>query len=277
MLSNANIKVFLKKVPMNCLVVDEASQIEIGNYITTFTEFGATLRKVCFIGDDKQLPPYGQEDIEDLQSIFEVTHLNKSEKLIFLDTQYRMPPQIGRFISKAVYEDKLNSNPLHPIQDDVLACRFIDAGGKERKSGDSYENQAECDIIVKLAIKLQEHEKSYRIITPYSGQRQLIEDKMKETPDLHWGDKCFSVDSFQGNEDDYIVISVVRSLSIGFLKNLRRTNVMLTRCKKGMFIISSQKFLAGPGAESLVGEMAVAAGPSSWLDVAEIEAEAFLI
>ena len=55
MLSNVMIKlVFLKKVPINCLVVDEASQIEIGNYITTFTEFGATLRKVCFIGDDKQ-------------------------------------------------------------------------------------------------------------------------------------------------------------------------------------------------------------------------------
>ena len=50
-----------------------------------------------------------------------------------------MPPQIGRFISKAVYGDNLNSDPLHPIQDDVLACRFIDAGGKERKSGDSYE------------------------------------------------------------------------------------------------------------------------------------------
>ena len=154
------------------------------------------------------------------------------------------------------------------------------------------QNLAECDIIVRLAIKLQEHNKSYRIITPYSGQRQLIEDKMKETPDLYWGDKCFSVDSFQGflyilvyfviliyftgNEDDYIIISVVRSLGIGFLKNLRRTNVMLTRCKRGMFIISSQQFLAGPGASSLVGEMAVAAGPNSWLGVAEMEADTFL-
>jgi hypothetical protein len=121
MLSNANIKVFLKKVPMNCLVVDEASQIEIGNYITTFTEFGATLRKVCFIGDDKQweyascpchsltdtvqktVPPYGQEDIEDLQSIFEVTHLNKSEKLIFLDTQCQWWKSPYSFFSQSVY------------------------------------------------------------------------------------------------------------------------------------------------------------------------------
>lgn len=49
-----------------------------------------------------------------------------------------MPPQIGQFISAAVYEDKLKSNPLHPIKDDVIACRFIDAKGKESKSGDSY-------------------------------------------------------------------------------------------------------------------------------------------
>ncbi|KIL67535.1 hypothetical protein M378DRAFT_261164 [Amanita muscaria Koide BX008] len=116
---------------------------------------------------------------------------------------------------------------------------------------------------------------------------------MKETPDLYWGDKCFSVDSFQGlsldslldllrlitikgNEDDYIIISVVRSLEMGFLKNLRRTNVMLTRCKRGMFVISSQKFLAGPGANSLVGEMAKEIGLKGWLGVEEIEAGEFL-
>ncbi len=50
----------------------------------------------------------------------------------------RMPPQIGQFISAAVYEDKLKSNPKHEIKDDVIACRFIDAKGKESKSGDSY-------------------------------------------------------------------------------------------------------------------------------------------
>ena len=80
----------------------------------------------------------------------------------------------------------------------------------------------------------------------------------------------------KGNEDDYIIISIVRSLQIGFLKNLRRTNVMLTRCKKGMFIISSQRFLGGPGASSLVGQMAESAEATAWLDVAEIEAGKFL-
>lgn len=43
-----------------------------------------------------------------------------------------MPPQIGRVISKHVYDGKLSSNPLHPVKDEVVACYFLDAiGGKE--------------------------------------------------------------------------------------------------------------------------------------------------
>lgn len=75
---------------------------------------------------------------------------------------------------------------------------------------------------------------------------------------------------FLGNEDDYIIISVVRSRSIGFLDNFRRTNVMLTRCKKGMFIFSSQKFLTGPGAETLVGTLLEKMG-NSWISDGDLE------
>ena len=53
MLSNANIHKFTKHIPMKTLVVDEASQIEVGNYIPAFISF-PSLRKVCWIGDDKQ-------------------------------------------------------------------------------------------------------------------------------------------------------------------------------------------------------------------------------
>ena len=42
-----------------------------------------------------------------------------------------MPPQIGNIISKAVYDDKLKSNPLHPVTDQTTACYFIDVSGKE--------------------------------------------------------------------------------------------------------------------------------------------------
>jgi hypothetical protein len=58
-----------------------------------------------------------------------------------------------------------------------------------------------------------------------------------------------------GNEEDYIVISLVRSSALGFLADKRRTNVMLTRCKKGMFICTSQRFMQRAGQDSLVGNL----------------------
>ena len=75
-----------------------------------------------------------------------------------------------------------------------------------------------------------------------------------------------------GNEEDYIIVSLVRSNALGFLNSLRRTNVMLTRCKLGMYVVSSLNFLvstrskkAGLGASSLAGQMAVALLEDAWL------------
>lgn len=77
---------------------------------------------------------------------------------------------------------------------------------------------------------------------------------------------------YLGNEADNIIISLVRSKDLGFLKDLRRTNVMLSRCKKAMFICSSWDFLMdGKGAQSLVGKMAAAYGDEAWLSMNDIE------
>jgi len=272
MLSNNSLKrcgVF-RVIPIITLVVDEASQIEIGDYVPVFNKFKTTIRKVCFIGDDKQLPPHGQEDIADLQSIFELGNLRQSA--LFLDTQYRMPPQIGEFISGAIYDGKLQSFLDHPIKDSTLACRFFDiAGGREHCYDNSYMNDLELKAVLRIARQFQTDGKSYRIITPYDGQRTVIENGLKEE-NLFWEDKCFNVDSFQGNEDDYIVISLVRSQALGFLKNLRRTNVMLTRCKRGMFICSSRVFLEGSASKSLVGKLLKHVGEQGWLELSDLEA-----
>lgn len=88
-------------VPIVNVIIDEASQIEVGQYVPLFKTFGNSLRKICFVGDDKQckslqyhrtsetqcfiVPPHGQDDLRNLQSIFELEHLRES--LSFLDTQ----------------------------------------------------------------------------------------------------------------------------------------------------------------------------------------------
>jgi regulator of nonsense transcripts 1 len=199
----------------------------------------------------------------------------------------RMPPQIGDFISQAVYDGQLESNPQHLVTNERMACHFINIPSQEQLHGTSWkvshlieslavdqchaQNLGECQTIFHIATMLQAKNKRFRIITPYDAQRSMIEEYLKQN-DLEWEDKCFNVDSFQGsfsqhifvtiiymfmtgNEEDYIVISLVRSTALGFLADLRRTNVMLTRCKKGMIICTSQKFMKRAGCESLVGSL----------------------
>jgi len=79
-----------------------------------------------------------------------------------------------------------------------------------------------------------------------------------------------NVDSFQGNEEDYIVISLVRSRALGFLADKRRTNVMLTRCKKGMIICTSQRFMQRAGSDSLVGNL-LGYYEDHWVEKDELE------
>lgn len=59
-------------------------------------------------------------------------------------------------------------------------------------------------------------------------------------------------------------MSLVRTRALGFLDDLRRTNVMLTRCKRGMFIVTQWDFIWTKAANTLVGRMAAAWGDVVW-------------
>ncbi|KAI5983330.1 AAA domain-containing protein, partial [Pisolithus albus] len=175
----------------------------------------------------------------------------------------RLPRVIGDFISQKVYDGKLKTchanSASHP-------CRFVDVErGRERQSGKSWINLAEARVVVRIASAYQAEGLDFRIITPYDAQRSLIENELQAS-NLRHEDKVFNVDSFQGNEAEHIVISLVRSHRTGFLVNERRANVMLTRCKKSMVICSSRAFIHGPAASTLVGQLARTLGPHAWVD-----------
>jgi superfamily I DNA and/or RNA helicase len=151
-----------------------------------------------------------------------------------------MPPQLGDFVSKLVYDDKLLSNPRHPAKKSINACHFIDVvGGKETFSGKSYmvcsflpeflfvshyfhdlsQNPLEIQAVVTIARQLENDGKRYRIITPYDAQRNKLEESMK-TENLQWEDKCFNVDSFQGLLYIFSLFTHSRSTH---LKEMKRT------------------------------------------------------
>ncbi|KAI6094840.1 P-loop containing nucleoside triphosphate hydrolase protein [Pisolithus croceorrhizus] len=263
MLSNDHIAPFIHVNPVDILIFDEGSQIEVVHYLPVLHRFMHTLSKIVFIGDHKQLPPYGQEDISTLQSIFEVKHLHK--EALFLDTQYRMPSAVGDFISWKVYGGELKTSHKNSVS---LPCRFVDVRrGQEEQSGKSWVNDAKARVVVQIARAYQALKGGdFRIVTPYDAQRALIELKLKAA-NLDHDDKVFNVDSFQGLLPHFAkhIISVVRSDKLGFLANQRRTNAMLSRCKKNMVICTSQAFVQGPAASTLIGQLAAALGPEAWV------------
>ncbi|KAI6140644.1 AAA domain-containing protein [Pisolithus tinctorius] len=186
-----------------------------------------------------------------------------------------MPPQIGEFISKAVYEGLLRSNEAHPLpHTDVPTCHFVNVPGEQLPHGTGWKNLQECQAILKLAQIFQNQGKRFKIITPYKDQKTLIENELKSA-DVQWEDKCFTVDSFQGNEEDYIIISLVRSSELGFLESLQRNNVMLTRCKRGMVIFTSKKFMERYGKGCLVGQL-LEYYDEAWIEIQEMENTTFI-
>ncbi|KAJ7767924.1 P-loop containing nucleoside triphosphate hydrolase protein, partial [Mycena maculata] len=178
-------------VPLERLVVDEASQINAFEFMHVFFKFRKSLEKICFFGDPKQLPPYGQDQAPTLRSIFEFKHLQHLTE--FLDIQYRMPVPIGEFISGCVYDGKLRSQ--HDINS-MDCVTFIDViKGAEKSSALSWKNTEEIQTICHLVRRYARTGEDFCVITPYDAQRAAIEQQLKAENLPH--DTVYNVDSFQ--------------------------------------------------------------------------------
>ncbi|KAK0434049.1 uncharacterized protein EV420DRAFT_1282801 [Desarmillaria tabescens] len=164
-------------VPVESIIFNVAIQIEIGSDLPVIRRYSSSLQKMVFIGDDKQLLPYGHSDISELESVFEKQHLWR--KIHFLDTSVnRMPMPIGDFISEHVYNKKHKT--IRNISSKTC-CRFVNIPkGREHQS--RIVSIPSSHAVVKVAKILQERNKSFRVITPYDTQRSTIEKSLKEYP-----------------------------------------------------------------------------------------------
>ena len=122
--------------------------------------------------------------------------------------------------------------------------------GKEQQRGASFVNTDECRVVSKVLKKLlnvDEKKKEHRIgiedigvITLYRGQVLELKDFLQTKV------KISSVDGFQGQEKEVIVVSTVRSNdrgNIGFSSDRNRVNVLLTRAKRGLIVVGNQRTL----------------------------------
>ncbi|KAI0365893.1 hypothetical protein BV20DRAFT_1003272 [Pilatotrama ljubarskyi] len=114
------------------------------------------------------------------------------------------------------------------------------------------------------------------VITPYDAQRALLTRQL-EAAGLP-SDIVYNVDSFQGHEAPYVIVSAVRTTRPGFLSFQNRMNVMLSRCKAGMVLVTQRAFIDGGGKNTLLGKLvrewesapSGAAGEPVWADAMEV-------
>jgi ATP-dependent RNA/DNA helicase IGHMBP2 len=246
--------------------IDEAAQaLEPASWIPILRS-----SRVIFAGDHQQLPPTiksNEAAKSGLSStLFEKGIARQPQATTMLEVQYRMHQAIMKFSSSYFYKDELvaddsvKSELLRPNQ---LPIEFIDTAGcgyseQQDKETLSRYNEEEAQLLISRVESLIEEigldewidkNISLGIITPYRAQvdylHKLAESSATIEP-LHRLVTINTVDAFQGQERDVIAISFVRSndkSEVGFLGDIRRTNVAMTRARKKLFMIGDSATL----------------------------------
>ncbi|ABO36125.1 putative DNA helicase [Methanococcus maripaludis C5] len=213
-------------------------------------------RKLIIAGDHKQLPPTVLSDeLELKKTLFERMINENPDFSKILQVQYRMNEKIMAFSNEMFYENKLiahesvKSHNLLEIVENISnedkyiinekSLQFINVDGEEKQdSFKSSYNVEEAEKVLEIVSKLQKYEIPVSVITPYDAQVKYI-SKMLNTDKID----VKSVDGFQGRENEVIVISFVRTDKMGFLKDLRRLNVAVTRARRKLIVVGSKNLL----------------------------------
>ena len=242
-------KKIINELIFDVVIIDEATQAVEPE---TLIPLAHDVKKFILVGDQNQLGPNLDDDPNLLnknynRSLFERLLLNyKNTKLFsFLDHQYRMHPKINEFSNIYFYEGKIKNGISEEDRIGIFnPISLIDVKGFEKKKETSFENEAESNMVLKIYRILKNNridDSQIGIISPYSAQTKLIREKifgLEKFPKL----KIASVDSFQGNERDYIIVSLTRAENkklSNFFKDKRRANVSLTRARFGLILIAN--------------------------------------
>ena len=256
------------------LFIDEAAQaLEAACWIPI-----RKVSRVILAGDHCQLPPT-VKSYEALKAglgktLMERIAENKPEVVKLLKMQYRMNEEIMRFSSDWFYNNQVESAPdvkFRSILDLDVPMSWIDTSQfdfpedsgisfKEEFVGESFGriNKAEAELTL-LALqqyfekigkeRILEERIDVGVISPYRAQVQYLRQQLKKHEFFKPYQSLISintVDGFQGQERDVIMISLVRANDegqIGFLRDLRRMNVAITRARMKLIILGDASTL----------------------------------
>jgi ATP-dependent RNA/DNA helicase IGHMBP2 len=254
----------VRNTKFNTVVIDEAGQaLEPACWIPILKA-----QKVVLAGDHFQLSPT-IKSAEAAKGGLSTTLLEKCvtlhpECVTLLQQQYRMNEAIMGYSSHVFYSDQLKADESvahHLLFTGDTPLNFIDTAGcgfEEKLEGTSSTNPDEAAFLFKhlegLVSELNTHYSTatfptIAVISPYKEQIRLLKEQLVNHPALSvHGDKIAvnTIDSFQGQERDVVYISMTRSNNegeIGFLADIRRMNVAMTRARNKLVVIGDSATL----------------------------------
>ena len=249
----------IRHLQFETVVIDEAGQaLEPACWIPILKA-----RKLVMAGDHCQLPPTIKST--EAAKVFSTTLMEKCvrlypETVVRLEEQYRMHEQIMGFPSREFYNNQLRASTAvaaHLVFSGDSPLLFIDTAGcgfEESQEGSSISNKEEADFMWKLMLRYLDEARSHTnllptiaLISPYRHQVELLREKAAMLDPL-WMPyiSINTIDSFQGQERDVVFISMTRSnadSTIGFLSDVRRMNVAMTRARKKLVVVGDSATL----------------------------------
>jgi DNA polymerase III delta prime subunit len=279
----------LSGVDFDLAVIDEAGQIGITDVLVPLTR----ARRGVLVGDHQQLPPFLDDEVDawgaGLGNPQICTMLSKSaleiltgalpqSNQVSLIRQRRMPEVLADFISRRFYESRLQTEHGRPHRDPLMHTpmtlidtselppqrRFEQPGRvRERWAKKGSANEAEAEMLARLAAFYNDQPGDWCVIVPYRAQLQLVKKKLRRLipdPETIENDTG-TVDAFQGGERDVVLYGFTRSNKagrVGFLRELRRVNVAFTRARSQLIITGDLSTLtrsADPGFRDLMEDL----------------------
>jgi len=250
----------LDGIKFHGILIDEVAQATETSSIVPIVCRGAVQLVLC--GDHCQLPPSVQSREAELRGYSLSLYSRLVEAGVpfrFLDTQYRAHPMLMEFSAACIYQGKLKNGidgsgrpsvKGVPWPNPNCPAAFFECGVEEHLEGESKANQAEAKIVMKLVQGVLDageiDTEEIGVVTPYKGQvrvlRRVLHEGLKMTEIQKKYLEMASVDNFQGREKEIIIFSAVRCNDyggVGFLKDWRRLNVMITRARRGLVVVGS--------------------------------------
>ncbi|NOK81932.1 MAG: hypothetical protein GFH27_549291n170 [Chloroflexi bacterium AL-W] len=270
----------ISKIDFDVVIADEAGQIQVFDLLVPLVRGQRAIlvgdhKQLPPVIEPEMLEYLENEEDEEIRnlgkkSIFELLFVQAHDThRAMLNIQHRMPASIANFISQEFYEneyfspDSLQNDPPDPFFQRAFC--FIDTlhrrsyrdtrvQDEEEENATGFFNVQEARVLARLAeAYFKQHyrvraenstDKTIGIIVPYKRQVKQVANELRQRqlPD----DIVATVDAFQGNERDVILFGFTRSNKyggIGFLDELRRLNVTLTRAKSHIILIGDRHTL----------------------------------